>query len=276
MTARIRVLAAIALAIIPLGVACASSGDLEATNVELAQAQSDLAAAAQRLADLEAQMTAAQAALETGDAGLEKSIGTLETGQSELRTTIAAVRSDLSSADGRLTSLTDDLGGRLDAANGRLSAAESDVLTNKSSIAATTKDLTDAQADIDAVTIQSNDLKASFLLTRDDVAANKDAIAATNTAMGEDNQYALIAHLHFLWSKTIFNTTAEGALDEMVRSAITATGDSALQSAWTAYLAAYDASVNDQTSRAKIRDWLDKRAAFAVLLSQKLSDALGQ
>jgi hypothetical protein len=265
-----RLASGVAVADIAVGaMACASSGDLEATQQNLAQTKSDLAAVTQRLSDLDGRLSTTQAELESADSALATSVTSLTDGQAEVRTSVASVGAALSDADERLTGLIGAVGTDLDGVKSDLAKTVSDVRTNESGIADAEDVLATARVDLDAVTAQSDDLKASFLLTRDDVAANAATIAAQGTRATKVERVALVAHLFQLWTRTSFLDTAiEGA----VRQAVVAMEDPALESAWAAVpvaLAVWAQVQSDETLQA----YFDRVEEFIALLSRSLVDA---
>lgn len=253
-----------AMAIVAM--ACASSGDLEATQQDLVQTKSDLAAATQRLSDLEGRLTTAQASLESADNALDASVASLSDGQAELKTRAASVGADLSSADERLTGLIADV-------TTDLADARRDVRTNKSAIAEREKGLAAAKSDLDAVSAQSDDLKASFLLTRDDVGANKATIEALGTRSAGAERVALVAHLFHLWGQVETGSAEEGTLKEALRQATIDTGDPAIMASWVDLTAALD-SANDDPTNGNVGGFLGSWNGFLALLGRSLSDTL--
>ena len=149
-------------------------------------------------------------------------------GQAAVKASVASVGSDLSDADERLTEMIRTLGTDLDGLKSDLTKTASDVRTNKTGIADGVKGLASANVDLDAVTAQSGDLKASFLLTRDDVSANAATIEARQTRSLEVERLALVAHLFHLWVEAPQLDTIS-AIGEAPWQSIGATGDLVLE-----------------------------------------------
>jgi chromosome segregation ATPase len=196
-----------------------------------------------------------------------QSVTTLTEGQSAIESSVGSVRADLSDAEERLA----DLIGGLNADVGRM---RSDLLTNKNNISDTRDALAASRLEVASVTAQSDDLKASFLLTRDTVAENRADIETVRTSSAEAEQITLVSHLFVIWLQTTYDTAAEGAVQEALRRSIVATGNIALEEAWAEIPSSLGLYAQVQTDDA-LEDFPDKLDVFHDPLSRRLVDALG-
>ena len=198
---------------------------------------------------------------------MQTSLNGLTEGQSAIESSVGSVRADLSDAEERLA----DLIGSLDADVGRM---RSDLLTNKNNISDTRDALAAGRLEVAPVTAQFDDLKASFLLTRDTVAENRADIETVRAISAEAEQITLVSHLFTIWLDTTFDTATERVVQEALRRAIVATGNIALEEAWAEVPSSLGLLFQVETDDA-LQDFLDRLDVFHDLLSRRLVDALG-
>ena len=245
------------------GSASDNTDTLAAAQAELTRTKADLATASQSLESLDGAYNQAQAALAVAQASVQATLASLGDGQSGLKDSLSAAEASLLTAQGNLSNLSTGVGN-----------VERELTDTKDDLSAQADTIRDVDRSLDA-------LKNSFTLTRDDVVANKAAVASLQTDTGglvtsqEQNEviskYSLVQQLYNLWFNSFSN---ESTYREMLRVAVVATEDSGLQSTFNALNSTWEVYITSLTDA----DWNAFTAThdvFTADLARKINDARG-
>ena len=211
--------------------ACASAGDLELTQKNLAAAEQRLATAEQRLAETEAKLATAQQDLTT------------------TQETLTGLQVQLAATDQNLVSTKGDL------ATTRVSlAAEAQRVTTldantKATQATASAELTATKQDLSALRSQLSDLKDSYLTTRDQVGATSTTVSGLQAGRKSDleiTRWSLISLLYAQWWNTLSSEDQARASLSAISLLVSQTNDSAFIARWNAAQAVLNRLLNGE------------------------------
>lgn len=268
------VLVIVVTAPLVLGVACASKGDLEkaqqglaSTQEELTKAKADQVAAAQRLAAMEDQFKSAQA---EGQQAAKR----LEDADKTLKDSLASAQRDLDVATKDVTTLKSSLG-----------TLQGDQAKLKSDVTSTTADVPRLKTDLSSTTASLNDLKGSFLLTRDDVTKLREDVTTVQQTLTKPTptpnprairaSYAILALNLYTLAKEVNDAASYRTAALRVGAVVSVAGDATLSDAWKKLDVAWNALVattpNTPERDAASRDWGTSETAFLLRLLQLIT-----
>lgn len=239
------------------GSASDNTDALAAAQAELTRTKSELATTSQSLASLDSAYNQAQSALAVAQSAVQATLASLDDGQSGLKDFLSVVDGSLATAQGSLNNLTTDVGN-----------VERELADNKDDISAQADTIRDVDRSLDA-------LKNSFTLTRDDVVANKGAVAelvSTSAQNANLTKYLVVDTLLRQWLSARSTSAHDSPSRERLRAAVQDTTDSGVISAHTNLLQADDAYLANPTATtlATVNSRYDDLNA---VLSSKISDA---
>lgn len=245
-----------------LSTACASKGDLELAQTQLATLQ-------QKVDGLNADLEGARAEsarLATALQAAQTDVGTLKSGLSTAQTDVSGLKSGLSTAQVDVGTL-----------KGGLTTAQADATKLKQDVGTASSDLSKAKQGLSALenTFSFARTDLDKLMTAQSTLALKTDLDKATTAQAKLTKAAKLSHAYDAWVTLGQADTVSEIAESLaaVKAAVDTTGDSELVLGWSNDQAAFDAFVASPTD-ANVQKLAVADKNFVFLLRKKQAEAL--